>query len=90
MESHALAVRETVNTKAEKFGNADLAALFKGAKTVVVAKGKKSVSFDPKTELEELTAVALGRSGNLRAPTVKVGKRYLVGFSQDVWEAFFA
>ena len=82
-----MTVRETVDARKTKFGDDDLAGLFKGAKEVVVAKGKKSLSFKPGDP--ELVDVALGRSGNLRAPTVKVGKRYLVGFNQEVWEAFF-
>jgi hypothetical protein len=87
MKSRALTVRETVDARKERFGEDDLADLFKGAKEVVVAKGKKSLSFKPSDD--GLAAVALGRSGNLRAPTVKVGKRYLVGYSDGVWADFF-
>ena len=89
MASRDLAVRETVNARQERFGPEDLAQLFKGASSVVVAKGKKTLTFDPKKELEAISEVAIGRSGNLRAPTLKVGKRYLVGFSAEVWESFF-
>ena len=33
---------------------------------------------------------ALGRSGNLRAPTIRVGERFLVGYSQQAYEEFLA
>ena len=31
--------------------------------------------------------VALGPSGNLRAPAAKVGKTWLVGFNEEAWDA---
>lgn len=35
---------------------------------------------------EELLQVMLGRSGTLRAPTLRRGKTLLVGFSVDAYE----
>ena len=88
MESRGMTVRETVDARKTKFDEDGLEDLFKKAKEVVVAKGKKTLKFAPGDP--ELTGVALGRSGNLRAPTVLVKGRYLVGFSAEVWDDFFA
>jgi hypothetical protein len=84
-------VRETVDARKTKFGAGELAGLLGDAKEIVVAKGKKSLLFKVGKDLDwdEVEGVALGRSGNLRAPTVRVGKRVLVGYSDDVWESFF-
>jgi hypothetical protein len=34
---------------------------------------------------DELLALLIGRSGFLRAPTLRVGKKLLVGFSADAY-----
>lgn len=87
MADRDLTVRETVDAKKIRIGSDDLAELFAGAQEVVVTKGKKCENFQP--DDEALVSAALGRSGNLRAPTVRVGKRYLVGYSDEPWESFF-
>lgn len=89
MKKHALAVRETVDARKIKYAEADLGVLFQGATEVVVAKGKKVLSFDPRKDAAALAAEALGRSGTLRAPTIKVGKRYLIGYGDEAWSQFF-
>ena len=80
-----------MDARKQRFGEGELDTVFKAVKEVVVAKGKKSLSFKISKDLDwaELEAVALGRSGNLRAPTILVGKRALVGYSDPSWEEFF-
>jgi arsenate reductase-like glutaredoxin family protein len=55
---------------------------------VHVAKGKKIVVFEMADEPsdDDLLKVMLGRSGTLRAPTVRRGKTLLVGFNADLYE----
>lgn len=60
--------------------------LLKGAKKVVVASGKKILEFDPATQKEELLEKASGRTGNLRAPTIKKGDTYYVGFNEELYQ----
>ena len=78
---------ETENARA-KLGADDALALARAASTVHVARGKKIVSFEMKDEPsdDELLAVMLGRSGTLRAPTLRRGKTLLVGFNSDLYE----
>lgn len=60
---------------------------------LVVAKGKKVVEIDLKKDRpddDELTKFLLGPTGNLRAPTMKVGKTVLVGFNEDAYSETFA
>ena len=57
--------------------------------TLLVAKGKKVTRIDLKKERPDdatLTSLMLGPTGNLRAPTIKVGKAVLVGFNGEVFE----
>jgi arsenate reductase-like glutaredoxin family protein len=59
---------------------------------VVVARGSKVVIHDMKKDpprREELLKLILGPSGNLRAPTMLVGRTLLVGFSEAAYEQVF-
>lgn len=58
------------------------------ASAVIVSKGKSIVHFDMKKEKpndDALLAHMLGPTGNLRAPTIKLGKILLVGFNEEVY-----
>lgn len=58
----------------------------------MVAKGKKRVDLnlenDSPTE-EELLKLILGPTGNLRAPTLLVGKTMVVGFNDQMYTDVF-
>ncbi len=60
--------------------------IFQDADTVFVGRGKKTVSFDPGADSkEDILKVSLGRTGNLRAPTLRVGKLFYVGYNEDMY-----
>ena len=55
----------------------------------MAVKGKKLLSKNLKVESvsdEEIERFMLGPTGNLRAPTMVVGKTLLVGFNQELYE----
>ena len=62
------------------------------ASELFAAKGKKVVHLnfkkDKPTE-EELLKLMLGPTGNLRAPTLVVGKKLVVGFNDEMYEEIF-
>ena len=65
------------------------AALFllENATELFVAKGKRVLRFDLRTQRppdEELLGLLLGRSGKLRAPALRCGTRLVVGYNQDL------
>jgi arsenate reductase-like glutaredoxin family protein len=71
-----------------KKGRDDALALLKQADRLVAAKGKKVVEIDLKTDRpddEELLALVMGPTGNLRAPTLRIGKTLLVGFNEQAY-----
>jgi hypothetical protein len=41
-----------------------------------------------KTEKEEILKHAMGPSGNLRAPTYRTGNRFVIGFNDELYEAW--
>lgn len=53
---------------------------------ILVAKGKKLVEFEGvQAKRFEVLQIALGRSGTLRAPTIKIGDTWLVGFNEEAY-----
>ena len=61
--------------------------LLQGIDEMLVAKGKKINRIDLRQSRpgdDELLALLLGRSGKLRAPTIRAGKRLLVGYNQEM------
>ena len=63
--------------------------LLAGASKLAAAKGKRLLSKNLKVESvsdEEIARFMLGPTGNLRAPTMVVGKTLLVGFNQELYE----
>lgn len=61
-----------------------------GVDEIYVAKGKKVVHLNlkrDKPERETLKKLLLGPTGNLRAPTIRVGKTLIVGFNPEMYES---
>lgn len=54
-------------------------------KELYVARGKKLVHIDLKKEYDgdEIAGLILGRSGTLRAPVLRVGRKLIVGFNEE-------
>jgi len=73
-----------------KFDRDQSLALMAEAQVVLVARGKKVLRFETKSaDPDELAGVILGRSGTLRAPAIRVGKTFLVGFHAETYEQIF-
>lgn len=69
-----------------KYGAKEALALAKKAKRVLAARGKKVAALDRTATDDELLAVLLGPTGNLRAPTAIVGDTLVVGFNPEVYQ----
>jgi len=63
----------------------------RNATKVIVAKGNKFEEFRPGGKAPDAVVSAmLGPTGNLRAPTLRVGNVVLVGFNEDAYADAFA
>jgi hypothetical protein len=61
--------------------------LLKDAQSVTVAKGKKVQKFtDIAAEKDEVLKNVMGPSGNLRAPTYRVGDDFVIGFNPEFYD----
>jgi arsenate reductase-like glutaredoxin family protein len=78
-------VGETVLANKTKLGATEALALARKAKRVVATRGKQIHTFDRTATDEELLAVLLGPTGNLRAPAAVVGGTLVVGFSPEAY-----
>ncbi len=89
MEASSIDVKEQIPAS-KKLQAADAKALLAAASKLVVAKGKKVTEFKGKeAKSEDAIAAMLGPTGNLRAPTLRVGKTLLVGFNDEVYSGIF-
>src|SRR5438046_910473 len=88
LEAHALDILERSDARKEGRGPEEALALAREATKVVVAKGKKVITFDMRRnppDDDTLLAHLLGPTGNLRAPTLRRGKTLLVGFGEEAY-----
>ena len=78
-----------VDAKKEKIGEKAALALVRTMQHLVVARGKKVVTFDLRKDRladADVAAIIMGPSGNLRAPTLKVGTTLVVGFNDEAYD----
>jgi arsenate reductase-like glutaredoxin family protein len=86
-------VKETVNAVKVRFEPKEALAVARQAGRIVVAKGKKVVTFDMKCDPpddETLLKYILGPSGKLRAPAIRRGSTLLIGFDESEFSRVLA
>ena len=73
-------------------GRDEALKLARSAARVIAARGKKVVVYDMTNDPpddETLAAHLLGPTGNLKAPTLRVGETLLVGFCEEAYRQVF-
>ncbi len=77
-----------VDATKDRRGRDEALKLARSVERVIAARGKKVVVFDMTNDPpddETLAAHLLGPSGNLKAPTLRLGKTLLVGFGEEAY-----
>jgi arsenate reductase-like glutaredoxin family protein len=72
----------------KKLGRDEALAMARQARRLMVAKGKKVTTLDlakDQPSEETLASLMLGPTGNLRAPTLRVGQTLLIGYNEDYY-----
>ena len=89
MEANNINILER-SPASQKLQETDARSLLKSANKLVVAKGKKTTEFDLRNRTpKEAVQAMLGPTGNLRAPTLRVGKNLVVGFNDEAYRGVF-
>ena len=64
--------------------------MLKSANRIRTGKGKKQQEWTPDTDDKKgILKDVIGPSGNLRAPTWRIGNEFIVGFNTELHEEFF-
>ena len=60
--------------------------LVKDADKIFITSGKKILEFSPnKDNQEAIMKKMMGRTGNLRAPTIRKGNVFFIGFNEELY-----
>lgn len=89
MGERGIATGTVVNAAKDRLGPDEALELVRQHSTLVVAKGKKVLTFNLKkddVEDDDILGVIIGPSGWLRAPTWTRGKTVVVGFNEDAYD----
>ena len=86
LEKKQVELAEVVDARKEKIDDGAAWALLNEASTITIAKGKKVQRFTPADGREAVLKQAMGPSGNLRAPTYRVGDQFVIGFNAELYE----
>jgi hypothetical protein len=79
-------IKEEVDARKTAIDAEEAWQLLAAADLVVAAAGKKVFRLVPKDiARDELLAKVIGPSGKLRAPTLRIGRTYYVGFHPQVY-----
>ncbi len=86
LDTNNLQAEDRTDARKEKLEADAVWDLMSSADQIVVAKGKSIETFVPDEDnRESILKVVLGRSGSLRAPTVKAGNAFFVGYNDALY-----
>jgi hypothetical protein len=88
LQRRKIDVKETVNAAKVRFEPEQALRIAREAGRIVIAKGKKVVTFDMRKDPPDdatLLAHILGPSGKFRAPAIRRGSTLLIGFDEDAF-----
>ncbi len=88
LEEHQIEVVETVSAN-KKLQRDDAISMVRQARRLIAAKGNKviRVDLDDHPSDDEIAKLMLGPTGNMRAPTMRIGETLLVGYNEDVFNS---
>ncbi|MCE2401302.1 hypothetical protein J4G08_10490 [Candidatus Poribacteria bacterium] len=86
LDTHNLEAKDRTDARKEKLEADAVWDLIESAERIVVAKGKSIETFVPaEDDRDSILKAVLGRSGSLRAPTVKTGNVFFVGYNDALY-----
>lgn len=90
LERTKISPKEIVDARKVKIEADEAWELLTSGDTIILVKGKRIITLkSAEADRFEVMLVALGRSGTLRAPTIKTGSTWVVGFNAEVYSEIF-
>jgi len=89
LEEVSCEVAESVEASKTRFSPEQALILLDGVTKLIAVRGKKVLTFDMVNDRPDdptLLSHLIGPTGNLRAPTVRVGSTMMVGFNEDAYK----
>lgn len=78
---------EEVNAAKDTLKRDGVWDLLGDSEKIYVTSGKKILEFNPETaDREELLERVTGRTGNLRAPALRRGNVFYIGYNEELYE----
>ncbi len=82
-----IAIATQVNAKKQTYSGEEAWRFIAGADTVHVASGQKCLEFSPSmADKDALLKKITGPTGNLRAPALKIGNVFYVGYNAALYD----
>ncbi len=90
LDEKQVGIKTAVDARKQRI-DADAAwELLKSAASITTAKGKKVQTFNPESDAKaDILKQAMGPSGNLRAPSLRIKDSYVIGFNKELYEKGF-
>ncbi|PYV44395.1 MAG: hypothetical protein DMG06_06635 [Acidobacteria bacterium] len=82
-----------VNAKKTVLSEKEALEIVSQVDEVYAAKGRKVIHLDLRKEKPDkatLRGILLGPTGNLRAPTLRIGRKLVVGFDPETYQKVFS
>ncbi len=89
LEKQGLTPTEQVDARKVRYDVDQAGALIALCTSVLVARGKSWHAYDPcdGSQAEEMRKRMLGPHGTLRAPALRFGKVFVVGYNEEMYQA---
>jgi len=88
LERAQVPIRESVNASKVRYGPQEVVELLRGVERLIITRGQKVERRDLRQEAtveDEWLSRLLGPTGNLRAPTARIGTTLIVGFHEPTY-----
>jgi hypothetical protein len=83
-------ITSTTDARKERIDEQAAWKLLRSASSITTAKGKKVQTFNPASDdRADILKQAIGPSGNLRAPALRVKDSFVIGFNKELYEQTF-
>lgn len=87
IEDKKTPVKEVADARVERFDRKQALKLGRSVGRIIATRGQKLEALDVKKDVPDdaILKLLIGPTGNLRAPTLRIGRTLLVGFNEQAY-----